>query len=149
MFIGAGMLWACYTVTVRKARLNGLHAAAIAAVISLLTYLPIYVGIFGLTLFEMPWQDLATQALVHGVLVAVVSFFLYGRAITLLGAQSGSAFTALSPAITAVLAIPILGEWPTLADGAAMLLISAGVYSASGGGLPGRPVKAGLSRATR
>ena len=29
MFIGAGILWACYTVAMRKARLAGLHAAAI------------------------------------------------------------------------------------------------------------------------
>ena len=32
MFIGAAMLWAGYTVAMRKARLEGLHAAAIAAV---------------------------------------------------------------------------------------------------------------------
>jgi drug/metabolite transporter (DMT)-like permease len=32
MFISAGLLFAGYTVTMRKARLDGLHAAAIAAV---------------------------------------------------------------------------------------------------------------------
>jgi drug/metabolite transporter (DMT)-like permease len=36
MFICAGSLWACYVVALRKARLGGLHAAAIAAVGSLI-----------------------------------------------------------------------------------------------------------------
>jgi drug/metabolite transporter (DMT)-like permease len=58
MFIGAGMLWACYTVAMRKARLEGLHAAAIAAVASLITYVPVYAIIFGTSLFNAPWCDI-------------------------------------------------------------------------------------------
>ena len=141
LFISAGILWACYTVALRKARLDGLHAAAIAAVASLIAYVPAYVFIFGTGLFNAPWRDLALQAFVHGVLVAVVSLVLYGRAISLLGASSGSAFAALAPAITAILAIPILGEWPATSDWIAMILISLGVYIASGGLLPARRVR--------
>ena len=66
MFISAGMLWACYVVAMRKARLGGLHAAAIAAVGSLITYVPVYAIIFGTSLFNAPWRDLALQAFVHG-----------------------------------------------------------------------------------
>jgi drug/metabolite transporter (DMT)-like permease len=138
MFISAGMLWACYTVAMRKARLEGLHAAAVAAVGSLITYVPVYAIIFGTSLFDVPWRDLALQVFVHGVLVAVISLLFYGRAISLLGASNGSAFAALAPAITAILAIPILGEWPATGDWIAMLLISGGVYIASGGLLAAR-----------
>jgi drug/metabolite transporter (DMT)-like permease len=135
MFICAGMLWAGYVVAMRKARLGGLHAAAIAAVGSLVIYVPVYVLIFGTRLFDASWRDLALQAFVHGVLVAVISFLFIGRAVSLLGASNGSAFAALAPAITAILAIPILGEWPAAGDWVAMLLISVGVYIASGGPL--------------
>jgi drug/metabolite transporter (DMT)-like permease len=140
MFIGAGMLWACYVVAMRKARLEGLHAAAIAAVWSLITYVPVYAIIFGTSLFNTPWRDLALQAFVHGFLVAVISFVCIGRAVSILGASNGSAFAALAPAITAILAIPILGEWPATSDWIAMLLISGGVYIASGAPLPARRV---------
>ena len=133
LFICAGLLWAGYTVALRKVRLDGLHAAALAAVASLITYVPAYFVVFGAGLFDAPWRDLALQAAVHGVLVAVISLVLYGRAISLLGASSGSAFAALAPAITALLAIPLLGEWPATSDWIAMLLISVGVYIASGG----------------
>ena len=141
LFIGAGLLWAGYTVALRKARLGGLHAAAIAAVGSLIAYVPVYVFIFGVSLFDAPWHDLALQAFVNGVLVAVISFLCIGRAVSILGASNGSAFAALAPAITAVLAIPILGEWPATSDWIAMVLISVGVYIASGAPLPTRWIK--------
>jgi drug/metabolite transporter (DMT)-like permease len=138
MFIGAGMLWAGYTVAMRKARLGGLHAAAIAAVASLIAYVPVYAIISGASLFNAPWRDIASQAFVHGLLTAVISLMLYGRAIAILGASKGSAFAALAPVITAIFAIPVLGEWPVTSDWIAMLLISGGVYIASGGLLPAR-----------
>ena len=138
MFITAGMLWACYVVAMRRTRLEGLHAAAIAAVGSLIAFVPIYTAVSGTDLFRASWGDIALQAFVHGFLVAVISFMCIGRAVGLLGATSGSAFAALAPAITALLAIPILGEWPATGDWIAMLLISGGVYIASGAPLTGR-----------
>jgi drug/metabolite transporter (DMT)-like permease len=140
LFISAGILWACYTVAMRKARLEGLHAAAIAAVASMIIYVPVHLIIFGTSLFNAPWRDLILQAFVHGILVAVISLVCIGRAVSILGASNGSAFAALAPAITALLAIPILGEWPATSDCISMLLISGGVYIASGGLLPTRRV---------
>jgi len=138
MFIGAGFLWAAYTVAMRKARIDGLHAAAIAAVGSLIVYVPVYAISSGPGLFNAPWRDIVLQAFVHGLLTAVVSLVLYGRAVSILGASNGSAFSALAPVMVAMLAIPILGEWPATSDWIAMLLISGGVYIASGGLLPTR-----------
>jgi drug/metabolite transporter (DMT)-like permease len=40
--------------------------------------------------------------------------------------------------MTALMAIPILGEWPATIDWIAIVSISAGVYVVSGGPLPGR-----------
>lgn len=140
LFIGAAMLWACYTVAMRNAKLEGLHAAAIAAIGSLITYVPVYVIISGTSLFNAPWRDVALQAFVQGFLTPVISFWLYGRAVSILGASNGSAFAALSPAMTALVAIPLLGEWPAAHDWIAIILISGGVYVASGGLLPARRV---------
>ena len=47
LFLGSGLAWACYTVAMRRARLDGLHAAAIAAVGALLLYVPVYLFIAG------------------------------------------------------------------------------------------------------
>lgn len=138
LFLAAAVLWACYTVVMRRARLDGLHAAAIGAVASLAVYVPIYAALTGATLFAAPWFDIALQALVQGVLTVVVSQYLYGRAVDLLGASRAAAFAALAPALAGVLSIPILGEWPGTADWVAIAVISAGVYLAGGGPLPAR-----------
>jgi drug/metabolite transporter (DMT)-like permease len=136
LFLGGALLWACYTVAMRRARLDGLHAAAIAAVGTLVLYLPVYAFVAGASLLEAPLTDIALQTFVQGFLTAVISLLLYGRAVSILGASGGAAFPALCPAMTAVLAIPILGEWPTAIDWVAIILISAGVYVLSGGPLP-------------
>lgn len=122
----------------RRARLDGLHAAAIAAVGSLAIYLPIYAGVAGTGVFRAPLADILLQAVVQGLLTAIVALLLYGRVVGLLGASSGAAFVALTPAMTAVMAIPILGEWPSAIDCAAIGLISVGVYAVSGGPWPAR-----------
>ena len=138
LFIGSALAWACYTVAMRRARLDGLHAAAISAVAALFLYMPAYAFFAGASLFKAPLGDIALQAFVQGVLTAVISYILYGRAVSILGASSGAAFAALCPAMTALLAIPILGEWPSAIDWTAIVLITAGVYFVSGGPLPKR-----------
>jgi drug/metabolite transporter (DMT)-like permease len=136
LFLGAALAWAFYTVAMRKARLDGLHAAAISAVGSMVLYLLVFAVMPGATLASVPWSDIALQAFVQGVLTAIVSLLLYGRAVSILGASSGAAFAALCPAMTALLGIPILGEWPGMTEWVAISLISAGVYIVSGGPLP-------------
>jgi drug/metabolite transporter (DMT)-like permease len=138
LFLGSGLAWACYTVAMRHARLDGLHAAAIAAVGALLLYLPAYMVFADASITKAAWADIALQAIVQGLLTAIISLVLYGRAVGILGASSGAAFAALCPAMTALMAIPILGEWPTSADWMAIASISAGVYVVSGGPLPSR-----------
>jgi drug/metabolite transporter (DMT)-like permease len=142
LFLGSGLAWAFYTIAMRRARLGGLHAAAISAVGAMLLYLPVFALTTGTTLAKAPWSDIVLQGLVQGVLTAIISLLLYGRAVGILGASSGAAFAALSPAMTALLGIPILGEWPNWTEWVSIITISAGVYVVSGGPLPrwwGRP----------
>jgi drug/metabolite transporter (DMT)-like permease len=138
LFLCAGLVWACYTVAMRWARLEGLHAAAIAATASLVLYIPIYAIVARGSLLHAPILDVALQAIVQGILTAIVALLLYGRMVGLLGATAGAAFVALTPAITALLGIPVLGEWPSAIDWVAIALISVGVYLVSGGPLPAR-----------
>ena len=136
LFLCAGLAWACYTIAMRRARLDGLHAAALAATISLALYLPIYVYFAGTSVFKAPLSDIALQAIVQGFLTEIVALLLYGRMVSILGATSGAAFLALTPAMTALMGIPILGELPSAIDWMAIALISIGVYVVSGGPIP-------------
>lgn len=146
LFLLASLMTACYTVAIRRARIDGLHAAAIAAVVSLVLYLPVYFGFFEQGLFRVPASDLVFQALYQGVLTAAISLALYGRAIHLLGASNAAAFVALGPIMATLMAIPVLGEWPSGIAWAAILIISTGVYLASGGPLPATQLRASARR---
>jgi drug/metabolite transporter (DMT)-like permease len=142
LFLCAGLAWAGYTVAIRQARLGGLHAAAIAAVASLVFYVPIYAALSRGSLLAAPLADVALQAVVQGVLTAIIALLLYGRMVAILGATAAAAFVALTPAATALLAIPVLGEWPSMIDWIAIAAISVGVYLLSGGPLPWARIEA-------
>jgi drug/metabolite transporter (DMT)-like permease len=137
LFLCAACLSAGFTVVMRQAQLDPLHAAALVSTGSLVIYLPIYLALYGTRLAQMPLADLTVQTMFQGVLVTIVSLLLYGRAVAILGASGGAAFGALVPALSALFAIPLLGEWPNATDWVGIVLVSAGVYLASGGPLPG------------
>jgi len=133
LFLFASFLSACFTVVMRHANLEPLHAAALVSTGSLVIYLPIYLTLYGTRLSQLPLAEFIGQAIFQGVLVTIVSLLLYGRAVAILGASGGAAFGSLVPALSALFAIPLLGEWPNEIDWVAIALISAGVYLASGG----------------
>jgi len=93
-------------------------------------------SLHGTRLVQVPLTDVAVQVFFQGVVVSIVSLVLYGRAVVILGASGGSAFGTLVPALSALLAVPLVGEWPTRADWFGIVLISVGVHLASGGPLP-------------
>jgi drug/metabolite transporter (DMT)-like permease len=137
LFLLASFLTACFTVVMRQTRLEPLHATALVSTGSLVIYLPLYLVLFGARLARVPAADLAVQTIFQGILVTIVSIVLYGRAVAILGASGGAAFGALVPALSALFAIPLLGEWPSATDWLGIALVSAGVYLTSGGPLPG------------
>jgi drug/metabolite transporter (DMT)-like permease len=135
-FLMAGFLTACFTVIMRQAKLAPIHAAALVSTGSLVIYAPIYLALHGTRLVQVPLADVAVQAFFQGVVVSIVALVLYGRAVVILGASGGSGFGALVPALSALLAVPLVGEWPSKTGWLGIVLISAGVYLASGGPIP-------------
>jgi drug/metabolite transporter (DMT)-like permease len=142
LFLLASFLTACFTVTMRQAEIEPLHATALVATGSLVIYLPFYLSVYGARLAQLTVAEFTVQALFQGALVTIVALFLYGRAVVVLGASDGAAFGALVPVLSALFAIPVLAEWPTASNWSAIALISVGVYLASGGPLPLRRTSA-------
>ncbi|MEP9352455.1 EamA family transporter [Xanthobacter sp. KR7-65] len=101
-------------------------------------FAPFYLAIHGLKPMDAPLSSILFQAFYQGVLATAVSLYLFAKAITLLGASAGAAFGAFVPVMAALLAIPILGEWPSGLDWLGIISATIGVYLASGGPLPAR-----------
>ena len=63
---------------------------------------------------------------------SVVSLIAYTRAVAILGASRAAAFASLNPVLGLLIAIPVLGEVPSSLDLIGIVLVSVGVYFATG-----------------
>ncbi|ACA17100.1 protein of unknown function DUF6 transmembrane [Methylobacterium sp. 4-46] len=126
MFLTAALLWALGTVRMRRSALRPVEATALICVVSLVGYLPPYFALGLSRLREAGAAELALQVAYQGVLVSVVGLIAFNRSLALIGRRT-PAFTALVPAIATLLAIPVLGEVPSLPAAAAVAAIGLGV----------------------
>ncbi|WP_438464417.1 DMT family transporter [Marinomonas sp. PE14-40] len=132
LMLTASLMWASYTIVLRHSQLEALHAVAIVSVCSFLLYLPFYFYLNGLSILDISVGTLLIQAIFQGVIATILALYLFGKAISLLGASKGASFGALVPVFAALIAIPVLNEWPTYIDWIGILVVTLGVYLASG-----------------
>lgn len=141
-FLGAALLWALFTLAVRRSGLAALDAAALVAVPSALLLLP-----------TLLWSPLPTvshasvwlwQGLLQGIGAGLLAALCYAHAIRTLGAEVSSALGSLTPVMAAMLAWWLLGESVTPPVWLALGLLCVGVVLAS---LPARRVSAALPAA--
>jgi drug/metabolite transporter (DMT)-like permease len=131
MLLAAAAMWAVYTLAFKRSGLSAIEAAALVAVWSTIMLLPL--GAPGLVrVVANHAREVVVQATMQGLLSGVLAIVLYGVAITRLGATRGAALTALVPVLAAVLAVPLLGEWPGAATALAIVATTLGVALAAG-----------------
>jgi drug/metabolite transporter (DMT)-like permease len=128
----SALVWAVYTIAARRVALDAIHLTAIITVVSALLFLPLYLLLPQQGIWHADAQTLIVQTLYQGPLTGIVALLAYTRAIAILGAARAAAFTALLPLTTLLLAIPVLGERPSLGDTAGAVLAAVGVLLATG-----------------
>ncbi len=131
LFVAAAAIVSIYLVFVARSGLSGFEAAAMVSVYSMVAFVPYYLLFGEQRIASAPWIEVAQQGIYQGVLMAFLSFLLLNAGIARLGATRASAMIALVPALTLLLAIPLLGEWPTPNEAMCALLVGAGVYLAT------------------
>jgi drug/metabolite transporter (DMT)-like permease len=129
--IGA-LLWAFYTVAFRKSGLDPLTAAGLIAIWSTLMFLPFALLQGPAWVLALDWTVLGTQFLSQSILSGLVAVVTFGAAVNRLGASRAAIFSALSPALAALIAIPVLGEIPKPLTAFGIVLAVAGVALGSG-----------------
>ena len=127
LFLLGSILFASYTLAQRRSGLSSWHTTALVNVTSGLVFTPIYLGFLQPTLLSAPIADVVTQVLAQGVGVAILGLVFYAEATRRLGATRAAMFGALTPALSVILSIPILGEVPSRTVLLGVALVSAGV----------------------
>lgn len=131
MFVCAGAMWACYTIGLKKTGIGAWQAAALVYVASFAVYTPVYLLWLDSRLLTAPLFEIGVQV-AQSVGSGLLSMAAYSFAVRRLGAAPAAAFGALTPAITALLAIPLLGEWPETVTWIGIGAVSLGVALANG-----------------
>lgn len=130
VLLAAGLVWAAYTLGVARTRLDPLGVIVIVSITSAASALLLAVtGVLPSALLAGS-ADLSTvgsYALVQGVGTGLLSTACYVVAVKNLGSSLPAAAGALSPVLTAVVAVPLLGETLGLGLGVALALIVTGV----------------------
>lgn len=127
LFLLGSLCWAIFTVTMKPLGFSPYLATAIVGGISTLLVLPVWALSDLSNLSQARTGDILFQLIFQGVLAGLVSLYAFGKAIRLLGSAAG-AFSALTPGIAALMAIPILGQMPNSTEVVALGLVVAGVY---------------------
>ncbi len=138
IFLCAATCWALYSVLLRKHALDAVRATVAITVFAVLTYLPVYVllvlaGWLPSQLVAAPWGEIGFHLLFQGVGSVVISGITFTKMIEHFGPVRSTMMTALVPGLSALAAVPILGEplsWNLLAGLALVTLgIVLGVFA--------------------
>ncbi len=131
MFVTAGLMWGTFTFLCRRWRIDPWRATAAVWSLSFLLYAVPYPLIVK-PAFAAAWPELLLQAVYQGALGAVVATVAYTRAVAALGAARAALFPTLVPAIGVLVAIPVLGEWPSAVQAVGVGIVVAGMVLAIG-----------------
>src|ERR1700687_2970070 len=124
LFVAAGSFFAVFGVLVRRRRIGGIRAAAVTSVLSL-AGLPILLFSFG-NMLAAGFYENAMQALVQGVLAGAGAIYLFTRAVVLLGASRAVLFPSLVPPFTLLIGYLTIGEAPSAAQLAGLVIVIVG-----------------------
>jgi drug/metabolite transporter (DMT)-like permease len=127
LFAIAGLMWAVFTTCLRGWRTSGIMAARVVGVLSLLIYAPLHAMLFGFErMIAVGWAENLLQMAVQGVFAGLLAIYLFGRAVTALGAGRASTFPTLVPACTMLIGFLALGEVPTLLQLTGLAIVALG-----------------------
>jgi len=137
MFALAAVMGAIYFHRLRASGLTALQGAAVVAVLSGVAGVAALALTGGLgRIAALPAGTLAVQAVFQGVLVGVVAMAATNRAIALLGPAPATTCLSLVPAAAMLVAVPLLGETPSVPEALAIgLMVAGAVLSAAPSGL--------------
>jgi drug/metabolite transporter (DMT)-like permease len=125
-FFYAAISWAIAGLLMRRWHMKPVDTAAMTIGISAVLYLPVYALFLPKALHQVSTDLLLLQGFYQGVIAAIVAGVFYNYANHTIGPHKASLMLALVPGISAILAVPLLGETLTTVTIAGVVLVTTG-----------------------
>jgi drug/metabolite transporter (DMT)-like permease len=133
LFAAAGTCWGLFGALSRRWQVDPLRVTGVVVVLSFAMFAPGFVLL-------ADWQRLAAagpgmlalQVLAQGLGAGLVAVLAFSRAAAILGSGRAAFFGAMVPGAAALLAIPVLGEVPSLLQVLGIVAVVAGLLVAFG-----------------
>ena len=132
LFLLASFTWSVYAVLCRKWQVGPVQATVAVAASCLVSFVPLYalgasLGIWISHLAEAPWREIVFQGVYQGVIAMILAGLAFTQVVATFGPVRTVMITALVPVLSALGAVPFLGEplTPTVLIGLAC--VSAGL----------------------
>ena len=110
LFLTGSSSWAVFSLLLRLHPMPPLAATVATTLGSAVVYLPVWWLFLPSTMDQAPMAEIAMQAVYQGVLVVFVAMILYTFAVRQLGPQTVALLMAFVPGLSALAAVPLLGE---------------------------------------
>ena len=133
LFAAAGVCWAFFGALSRRWQVDPLRVTAVVVVLSFALFAPPYLALADLgRLASASTGMLVMQVLAQGLGAGLLAVLAFSRAAALLGSGRAAFFGAAVPGAASLLAIPVLGEVPSLLQVLGILAVVSGLLIAFG-----------------
>ncbi len=142
LFLCAAITFSIYMVGIKVWRITPGQIIFTVTMVSGVIYVPIWLLMLDSNLGSAPWSEIVLQGGYQGLVASVFGIACMTIAIRNLGANIASAFMPGVPVVSALLAIPLLGEIPGAPAWVGMIIATIGIFLALGIVAPQRPCRA-------
>lgn len=133
LFVCAGLCWGMFGALSRRWHVDPLRVTGVVAVLAFAIFAPGFLVWSDLDRIANAGAGMLTmQLLAQGAGAGLVAVLAFSRAVALLGPGRAGFFGALVPGAASLLAIPVLGEVPTLLQVLGIVAVVAGLLLAFG-----------------
>jgi drug/metabolite transporter (DMT)-like permease len=125
-FLCAAICFAAFGLLLKRWRAAPLETVAGVAFVSMILYTPVYLLFLPKAIAAAPMSLIGLQCVYQGLIAASLASLLYAYANQTIGPAKASLMLALVPGISALLAVPLLGEPLSAMTIAGVLLVTVG-----------------------
>ena len=132
MFLAASLLVAVNLVGTKAWQLTATQTMVCIPTVNFLWFAPLYLAFLPKEVSAAPWSEILLQGLYQGLGPSVLAVLCFTTAIRSIGPAPTAAMMAMVPGMAALMAIPVLGEWPSGLAWTGLFLTTGGIVLAAG-----------------